>query len=745
MNSTVHSGRSIARMVLVMVAAVTAFAVAAALPAPAHAAQQLCTGFSGCAAAGYPNFDYSSVYTAKHWGQDAGHNCTNYVAYRFSNVGIGQPAWLGYGNADMWGVWASSITNGTPAIGSIAWWGSSSAYGVYGGHVSIVEKVNPDGSFIDSDDNWGGDFHWRAYTPGTSDWPTGFIHLNDTALNDGWAGGGSNPPPPPDSDGDGVPDSVDACPYVPGDELGIACPRRELSGDFDGDGHTDIAVFYDYGNLNLGLWMFPGTSTGPDAPRLEWLSGPGNWDWNNIKPVSGDFNGDGYSDIVAFYNYGGGETRAFLFRGSSTGITLSAQVFDSGAGNWDWDRCKLVAGDFNHDGYSDVLAFYNYGGADTKIWLFRGNSTGLSNPTMEWDSGAGNWDWNNIKPVSGDFNGDGRADVAAFYTYNSSTWGLWLFSGAAASVNSPIWLWGPWPPTSDWPPPLSVSPLLSISAPSGLYVGRSITFTYSLKNTTGSTINAKVISVPVRLGNTNLDAVCSGGANVTIPAGGTFNCSATRTFSTEGDYIAWADWQDAGGQWHHSQLGRDVSFHIGPVPPTPTNTALPSITGTAQVGSTLTCSNGSWSNSPTSYAEQWLRDGSAISSATASTYELVSADADHDLSCKVTASNAGGSASATSASVLVKAASGSGGSGPSGSSGSTGSTSSAKACIVPKLKGLKLAKAKKRLVAHHCRAGKVTRRHSTKVKKGRVISSSPKAGAHRKNRAKVALVVSRGK
>ena len=39
----------------------------------------------------------------------------------------------------------------------------------------------------------------------------------------------------------------------------------------------------------------------------------------------------------------------------------------------------------------------------------------------------------------------------------------------------------------------------------------------------------------------------------------------------------------------------------------PANTAEPRITGAASVGSTLSASNGSWTNQPTSFAFQWLR------------------------------------------------------------------------------------------------------------------------------------------
>ena len=87
----------------------------------------------------------------------------------------------------------------------------------------------------------------------------------------------------------------------------------------------------------------------------------------------------------------------------------------------------------------------------------------------------------------------------------------------------------------------------------------------------------------------------------------------------------------------------------------PANTVLPSVSGTAQLGQTLTGSSGSWSGSPTSFAYRWRDCDSAgngcvdIAGATGSTYLLVAADVGHTLRVVVTATNAGGSTAATSA------------------------------------------------------------------------------------------------
>jgi hypothetical protein len=84
------------------------------------------------------------------------------------------------------------------------------------------------------------------------------------------------------------------------------------------------------------------------------------------------------------------------------------------------------------------------------------------------------------------------------------------------------------------------------------------------------------------------------------------------------------------------------------VPPAPTNTAPPTISGTAQQGKTLTESHGTWTGEPTGFTYQWLRcngEGTgcaAITGATAQSYVLRAADVEHTLRVQETASNAGG-------------------------------------------------------------------------------------------------------
>lgn len=96
----------------------------------------------------------------------------------------------------------------------------------------------------------------------------------------------------------------------------------------------------------------------------------------------------------------------------------------------------------------------------------------------------------------------------------------------------------------------------------------------------------------------------------------------------------------------------------------PKNTKPPAISGTAVVGSTLVATRGTWSGSPTSFHFAWSRCDAtgaacvAIGAATAKIYTVTAADVGHTLRVTVTAKNASGSASATSAATALVPTSG---------------------------------------------------------------------------------------
>jgi hypothetical protein len=79
----------------------------------------------------------------------------------------------------------------------------------------------------------------------------------------------------------------------------------------------------------------------------------------------------------------------------------------------------------------------------------------------------------------------------------------------------------------------------------------------------------------------------------------------------------------------------------------PANTVAPTITGTAQVGQTLTAGNGTWTGTPTpTYTYNWLVGG--VQQSTASTYVPVTADIGKTIVLRVIGSNAKGSVTANS-------------------------------------------------------------------------------------------------
>jgi surface antigen len=146
-----------------------------ATPSAQAGSSLLCSGYAACKRAGYDHFGYETKQSTSYWRMYTGTNCTNYVAYRLVTTN-GMPNTRpksGVGNARDWGTTMASITDQTPTVGSVAWWGRT------GNHVAYVEKVASPTEIVVSESNWGRSFDHRRITKSGSGWPDGFIHFKD--------------------------------------------------------------------------------------------------------------------------------------------------------------------------------------------------------------------------------------------------------------------------------------------------------------------------------------------------------------------------------------------------------------------------------------------------------------------------------------------------------------------------------------------------------------------------------------
>ena len=148
-----------------------------------RASAYLCTGYVGCAEAGYSHAGYRTAGSKMWWRMYTGHNCTNYVAYRMVKSGLpNERPWTGGGNASEWGLRMAGITDAVPTVGAVAWWRANAPGTGSSGHVAYVERVISGTEIVISEDSWGGDFHWRTIRTADGRWPSGFIHFNDRVI-----------------------------------------------------------------------------------------------------------------------------------------------------------------------------------------------------------------------------------------------------------------------------------------------------------------------------------------------------------------------------------------------------------------------------------------------------------------------------------------------------------------------------------------------------------------------------------
>jgi hypothetical protein len=186
---------------------------------------------------------------------------------------------------------------------------------------------------------------------------------------------------------------------------GWADDVKWFAGDFDGDGRTDLGAAWNNGGQNaLAVRRI---INGSSISATQWAINVGNWNPTTTW-LSGDFDGDGLTDVAAVWNDGGMVTIAVYRSDGKKFLTPSAwSVRDGGWG----DQVKWFVGDFNGDGRADIGAAWNNNGATT---LTVRQSTGNKFVPVHWSVDAGNWSDSSVF-VAGDFDGDGRTDVARLW------------------------------------------------------------------------------------------------------------------------------------------------------------------------------------------------------------------------------------------------------------------------------------------------------------------------------------------